>query len=227
MKCRVLIIIAVFLFAGVVVNATVAWGCWAGSDATLVTKLWFPNMLDAKALEIADDLGFAPQISTPIVQARGMTIHSGFKTTLDVIQISQFEAVEWPYAAVISDISREPASVTYVSAVRFQAGWPTHTLRGYEITVQDMALFPWAYPSWKGRSPFPLLPIWPGFAVNSLLYAVVLWLLICGPFVPRRVIRAIRVKRGGCPACGYPAGRSDVCSECGKPLPERIAGFIR
>ncbi len=62
----------------------------------------------------------------------------------------------------------------------------------------------------------PLRPIWPGFAVNTVFYAAVLWLLIPGPFVLRRIIR---VKRGLCPACAYPRGESDVCSECGKALP--------
>ncbi len=59
-------------------------------------------------------------------------------------------------------------------------------------------------------------PLWPGFAVNTLFYAVVLWLLIPGPFALRRFIR---VRRGLCPACAYPRGESDVCSECGKALP--------
>ena len=61
-------------------------------------------------------------------------------------------------------------------------------------------------------------PIWPGFAINTVLYATVLWLLIPGPFVLRRFIR---VKRGHCVKCGYPMGEADVCSECGKALPVR------
>ena len=70
----------------------------------------------------------------------------------------------------------------------------------------------------KPPRPFPLRPLWPGFAVNTLFYAAVLWLLICGPFVLRRFVR---VKRGLCPACAYPMGKSGVCSECGKTLPRR------
>ena len=66
-----------------------------------------------------------------------------------------------------------------------------------------------------GRREYPFLPIWPGFAVNTIFYAAVLWLLIPGPFVLRRFIR---VKRGLCSACAYPRGESDVCSECGKAL---------
>ena len=64
----------------------------------------------------------------------------------------------------------------------------------------------------------PLRPIWPGFAVNTLFYAVVLWLLIPGPFVLRRLIR---IRRGLCPKCTYPMGESAVCSECGCELPNR------
>jgi hypothetical protein len=63
-----------------------------------------------------------------------------------------------------------------------------------------------------------LRPMWPGFAVNTLLYATVLWLLIPGPFVLRRFVR---VQRGLCPKCAYPMGESAVCTECGKTLPSR------
>ena len=73
-------------------------------------------------------------------------------------------------------------------------------------------------PRWmRARMGFvPLNPIWPGFAVNTLFYAVVLWLLICGTLALRRFIR---VRHGLCPGCAYPRGVPDVCSECGKALP--------
>ncbi len=70
----------------------------------------------------------------------------------------------------------------------------------------------------KGQRRFTPRIHLPGFAVNTLLYATFLWLLIPGPFVLRRFIR---VKRGLCPRCAYPMGESDVCSECGKALPQR------
>ena len=68
------------------------------------------------------------------------------------------------------------------------------------------------------RRVFVVQHLWPGFAVNTLFYAAILWLLIPGPFVLRRIVR---VKRGLCPACAYPAGEAAVCSECGKSLPGR------
>ena len=74
---------------------------------------------------------------------------------------------------------------------------------------------PWP-PRWTrvGVGFMPLRPIWPGFAINTLFYAAILWL----PFVLRRIIR---IRRGLCPACAYPMGESAVCSECGKALPKR------
>ena len=63
-------------------------------------------------------------------------------------------------------------------------------------------------------------PIWPGIAVNTVFYAAIIWLVILGPFALRRYLRR---RRGLCPACAYPMGESDVCTECGKVLPKRKA----
>ena len=60
----------------------------------------------------------------------------------------------------------------------------------------------------------PIRLIWPGFAINTIFYAAILWLLTLGPFTARRMIRR---KRGHCIKCGYDL-RGDVssgCPECG------------
>ena len=65
-----------------------------------------------------------------------------------------------------------------------------------------------------GRIPvvLALRPVWPGFTINTLLYAGLLWLLIRG----RRALRRfIRHRRGQCLVCAYPTGSSPVCTECG------------
>jgi hypothetical protein len=70
----------------------------------------------------------------------------------------------------------------------------------------------------RKQGPLPQRPFWPGFALNSICYAALLWLLTCGPFVLRRFTR---VRRGLCPACAYPMGEGAVCTECGRQLPRR------
>ena len=66
-----------------------------------------------------------------------------------------------------------------------------------------------------GRERAIPLAVWvPGFAVNTLFYAAILWLLIPGPFALRRLIRR---RRGLCPACGYDMKHAEheSCPECG------------
>ena len=65
-----------------------------------------------------------------------------------------------------------------------------------------------------GDEVLPMIPIWPGFVINTIFYAVVLGLLTLGPFTARRMIRR---KRGRCIKCGYDLGHADhrACPECG------------
>ena len=73
------------------------------------------------------------------------------------------------------------------------------------------------YPGFRRVWPraLPLRLIWPGFAINTVFYTAVLWLLFAAP---GRLRRSIRWRRGQCPECAYPVGTSNVCTECGKPL---------
>ena len=67
----------------------------------------------------------------------------------------------------------------------------------------------------RGRSRAPALPYRPirlGFAINTLMYAVVLGLLFLAPGTVRRAYRA---RRQRCRRCGYPIGASPACAECG------------
>lgn len=58
----------------------------------------------------------------------------------------------------------------------------------------------------------PLRPIWPGFAINTLVYAFVIGAAWSGVGT---LCRAIRRRRGLCARCAYPVGASPVCTECG------------
>ena len=51
-------------------------------------------------------------------------------------------------------------------------------------------------------------------------YAIAILFLVESP----RIVRArIRRAHGRCPRCGYPAGQSEKCSECGRRLPRTIS----
>jgi len=109
-------------------------------------------------------------------------------------------------------------------------GWPLHSLCSIEeigfnqqsgrrdgITDEGAIVIPMNSRPNTGFAPFyaialPCLPIWPGFAINTIFYAMILWGLFATPGMIRR---RWRVRRGKCPACGYPVGTSAVCTECG------------
>ena len=60
---------------------------------------------------------------------------------------------------------------------------------------------------------------WPGVIANPLLFAVVAWLVFVAPIVLWLRLRyQLRIRRGLCPDCGYPAGVSSLCTECGGDL---------
>jgi hypothetical protein len=64
----------------------------------------------------------------------------------------------------------------------------------------------------------------PGFAINTLFYAAILWALFAAPFALQR---RSRIRRGLCPACAYPVGESPICTECGAPFPSPIGRGVR
>ena len=57
------------------------------------------------------------------------------------------------------------------------------------------------------------LPLWLGFAANTVLLALVLW----SPFVPWVLRQYLRCKRGLCVKCAYDLRGADheACPECG------------
>jgi len=58
----------------------------------------------------------------------------------------------------------------------------------------------------------PVDPLWAGLLVNSLIYAIVTW-IVARLFVAWR--RARRRRRGLCPRCAYDLAGLDTCPECG------------
>jgi predicted RNA-binding Zn-ribbon protein involved in translation (DUF1610 family) len=64
---------------------------------------------------------------------------------------------------------------------------------------------------------WPYLPLWPGFALNTLFYAVLAW----GVWqVPLAMRRRSRRRAGRCIKCGYDLRATPAaspCPECGEP----------
>ncbi len=61
----------------------------------------------------------------------------------------------------------------------------------------------------------PLIPIWPGFAINTLVLSLVPLCMWTGIVLLRRNRRRIR---GRCVGCGYDVFGLDACPECGQSV---------
>lgn len=138
-------------------------------------------------------------------------------------RVSAGESLGFSVCVLCGKCACEPRDPNIVNV---DAGWPVTCLRG-QRWFRHRSLDDWQS-VWMldltntliepmfvndGFDCFlPWYPLWPGFAVNTVFYAGVLWVLCCGPFTLRRMIRR---RRGQCPACAYPIGQSPVCTECG------------
>jgi hypothetical protein len=109
-----------------------------------------------------------------------------------------------------------------------RSGWPCPSMEQFSwnspakaIAVNaDAMLIP---PTWQwpfAERNLPLRPHWPGFIVNTLVYALTLWIFFAALGRMRRMIRR---RRGLCPACAYPVGQSPTCTECGAAVNQNRA----
>ena len=217
---RLFIIVVIFLLAGAVVNLAVACGC----------RLAFRAVLAGQAPR-AYTLAYQPSNASTTAwwnekKPEGITDElAGFASS---------DHFGWSHVVLRGDAGGKlrilPSGHHRISgplqdfqlAMYLTAGLPMRSLHGQSWFQKGVMIQQSGIPTTGLLGGLPYVPIWPGFAVNTLFYAVVLWLLICGPFAMRR---RDRVRRGLCPKCAYPMGESGVCSECGRLLPTRGVSF--
>ena len=108
----------------------------------------------------------------------------------------------------------------------YRAGWPMLALVGWQRSVNDVdasvSVLVWINLDNELVATFPYSPIWPGFAINTVFYAALIWMLFA---VPAALRRKRRRSRGLCVKCAYDlrgrAVSSDVCPECGARVAAR------
>lgn len=204
---RVIVKAGLFLLLGAIINVAVAWGpaVWFGllsgygiySSAPTSEEIRWWNAVVSPG---ADDI--PTEVDRP-----------------DMFPIG-FDCAEM----------RSNGKAGEVLAYRWRSGLPLRSMGYYSWTVNPKTFdaSEW-HTSWSlafdvHRSGgwttvvLPLTPLWPGFVVDTLLFAALAALILGGW---RWMGRRWRLMCSRCPACNYPIGASPVCTECGAPLPSR------
>jgi hypothetical protein len=197
MTLRRLRLLIVFLLLGAIVNVAVAWGCaWRG-------VCWHE----------ADMLLCSLEVLVATTARHGETDHLR-NDNGEIVGIvhrnlaprdsanSSFVTTGFKFFHTVSPVEKRIVVAT---------GMPLQSLQGSWLPMEFyVASLPY------GMDEL----LFPGFAINTIFHAAILWLLF---FAPGAVLRTIRRKRGLCQACAYPVGRSPVCTECGKPVSPRAS----
>lgn len=224
--------VALFLLLGAIVNVAVAWGC------TLILGE-NPNKGNLQ-------IGFEQ-----IDEDYKWLVHRGDKPGLISIQ-SYFGAIvtygdeplieadslveRWSHVPNRNDPSGEPNSWE-----EFASGWPVTALWS-RLTERDPMHFivmpknPRVLPldliergwliDWSFLQKQYILPIgliWHGFLINTIFYALILWLFKLGIFKMHRYVRS---QHGCCIKCNYNlrGTEHDVCPECGTKIVKENMG---
>lgn len=223
---RRLAIVAVFLLAGAAVNVAVAWG-WAWSSPQGLTQHGATWLDDTWIWRVQTDPGPGHGRISWIVQSFPEAQRGAFTLLFGTRQAPGPEA-STPAESVIPrwsklqnptpvDVAGREVPGVLGGPEQHAFGWPWLSLTYTRVLgdVQGGIVL-------KPHRVLPLAPLWLGMLANTILYASGLWLAwFVKALRPFTLLRRWRVRRGLCPACAYPMGTTDVCTECGATLPAR------
>ncbi|MCH7849165.1 MAG: hypothetical protein IIB53_12465 [Planctomycetes bacterium] len=206
--------IVLFLLLGAIINVAVAWGCVVA----------VPIALRPAEITIQELSADYQQVQC-VQRAFGRTRETwGERYALPVVidsgspfgqrpAVSSWERTGWPMRALYCSTSAHELAYTTDGGEVLAAGSEGKIDQGIELSPERFAVSssPLRVSTWRA---LPLRPLWPGFAVNTIIYAVILWLLTFCPFTLRRCIRR---KHGQCTKCGHDLRGADhpACPECG------------
>ncbi len=212
--------IVVFLLLGAAINVAAAWGCALWSPVDRVVHYGAEGEAPPRALSgMIEPAWLVPSLPERDVLTWGDFVDRGIG-----VDSHWFLTMERPSAPD----SHVFFGVMYL-VIAHRAGWPALALECDRSGAWTGEEHPWQK-QWRhglippvfahalsgrgdGSNPIPLRPIWPGFALNTLLYGAACWTLVSGPCTLRRWRR---VRRGSCLACGYPVVGLGRCPECGR-----------
>ena len=187
--------LAIFLLLGAIINVAVAWGCAAYLCPFFEKDEWI------RPLQGPQTIYDGPAVCKCLLTFDGPDYPDWHSYTLDT------RLYGLPMFSLRSVVYGFADQRGWVGG--WELPWKEKLLRGYPTARLPL----WIHASHDQR--LPLLPIWPGFAINTIFYAAIVWVLFA---VPGYLKRRRRIKRGECVRCAYLLRSSAICSECGTPV---------
>jgi hypothetical protein len=227
---KLLLFLLALLVGGAIINVAVAWACayWlntfehggAGIQGAMIDanlkrwECWSLTRRDAfgaSRVIVMPDGGQAKSIISATNEAKFFPAWCQLRALMDV-RLAESNAL-----AISKGTPDRPNPVILVEDAR---GWPmlslTCTWDGFVPDITPTHPPNWSLvktgielPIYGGTAnrggldyarAFPLQIWWPGFAINTIFYAAVLWVVLA---VPLKVRKWRRIKRGQCASCGY------------------------
>lgn len=205
---RLILSVAASIAVGVVATYTVAWACviWVPRPAPRMVLTTTTATSGGRFPWPAPVPGDWPCQCSFIANDEVFGVSAAYATHCSVPfrPTHVLYAVDsgWPLRAV-SSTSRRILSPSTMSPAAELAAW----------FVEPAIPIPhWIPGRSRGARALPLAPRWPGFLVNSAMFASLTFCVITIPGPARGVWRRWH---GRCPRCAYMLGTSGRCPECG------------
>jgi hypothetical protein len=230
MKRRIFKLLLLLLL-GAIVNVAVAWACALRPLAfNSFPSAW--NMAECIVNVERNELPLVTLVMDRVGEIDIRRSLGGRSVSFaPVIDENEYEALV-PQWSVMADPRIDESEFQWFTVrdswrkqVEHACGWPCLALRleyrsiGRRLEYKTHFIrVPTSLRGTNTRAHVPITPVFPGFAINTIFYAAVLWVLYAAPGSVRRWRRR---RRGLCPACAYPVGQSPTCTECGKPITRR------
>ncbi len=212
-------VVGVALMIGAIMNVAVAWGCafWLPEPPTvrlspIRSATTWPGPVPVQwPFSLTSTYAENGHIRQSVSQSTCRSVFTVEDSSTAIWYEFSVHTVGFPMRSMRFDVLREWAAYA----------WPGVTDRSVSVWHQGLPLTihkPGPFGPMPETRQLPLRPSWPGFAVDTLLFAVVAAPAVLGA---AWLARMRRTSAGLCAACCYPTTGLLICPECGRPVPPR------
>lgn len=207
---RVVLGILLNTFIGILITVLVSWFCagWTRSIThTQPPELHLINEIEhgVNNISTSEAIGYYAEHRTGARGAEG-----GFLYWTSYFSTRSYSG--WPFYALQSRVKPFHAAESSKALQAWELPIEEHIKRGFPTN---------RLPSWCfafGSRRLPLVPMWPGFLINTLFWGTLSWVLASAAKLIRR---RSRIRKGLCVRCRYALGSLKTCPECGTPAVAR------